>query len=356
MPSVSERLVPRPADADVPGGCLPPGPLQPPALPERPGDAPTRLERGATNSIGRMLGLVGDEWTLLILQRALRGVTRYGHFLEQLPISNAVLTARLATMAREGVLTRVVYQQRPVRAEYVLTARGRAMWPILIAIWEWERRWVTRHAQTLPDMEHTACGNHFSPVLQCTTCRAAVTIRDVEGRFGPSGAWNRSVPGGTTRRRPASEARTDAGLFPETMTIFGNRWSAAITGASLRGVRRFGDFEEALGAPPAVVAERLRAFTDIGFLAPVAGERPDRFEYRLTEKGRAFYPPVALALEWAEHWYVAPEGPALVQRHRACGAALAVRLACDACGELIHGSDIRVVPRGGSGPRRPSLT
>ena len=43
------------------------------------------------------------------------------------PISNAVLSARLATMEREGLLRRVVYQQRPVRAEYVLTPRGRVL-------------------------------------------------------------------------------------------------------------------------------------------------------------------------------------------------------------------------------------
>ncbi len=90
-----------------------------------PGSVPTALEPGSTNAIGRMLGLLGDEWTLLILQRALRGTTRYGQFLDEVAISNAVLSARLATMEREGLLRRVVYQERPVRAEYVLTSRGR---------------------------------------------------------------------------------------------------------------------------------------------------------------------------------------------------------------------------------------
>jgi DNA-binding HxlR family transcriptional regulator len=325
-----------------------------------PAIAPTRLEAGSTNAIGRMFGLLGDEWTLLILQRALRGTTRYGQLLDELAISNAVLTARLATMEREGLLHRVVYQDRPVRAEYVLTSRGRGLWPVMIAIWDWERRWVPRHAQTLPDMSHALCGQHFAPALTCTTCREVVRSGDVRTEWGPSGSWERSVPESSTRRRSDPGAdRTTAGLFPETMAIFGNRWSSALIGASLRGLTRFGDFEEALGAPPSLVAERLRAFCDIGVLEArgrrgrVASRVPGRAEYRLTEKGNAFYPVVAVATEWAQHWYAAEEGPALVQHHLPCEASLTVVLSCDQCTADLHGSDIEVVPRAGRrGARR----
>ena len=63
---------------------------------------PTRLPAGGPNAIGHMLGLLGDEWTLLLLQQALQGVTRYGQFKETLPISNSVLTARLRSMRLIG--------------------------------------------------------------------------------------------------------------------------------------------------------------------------------------------------------------------------------------------------------------
>jgi len=55
---------------------------------------PTELPAGGTNAVGRMLGLLGDEWTLLILQQASLGATRYGQFTARLPISHAVLTRR----------------------------------------------------------------------------------------------------------------------------------------------------------------------------------------------------------------------------------------------------------------------
>jgi hypothetical protein len=44
---------------------------------------PTTLTPGGTNAVGRILGLLGDEWTLLIIQQALLGATRYGEFIER---------------------------------------------------------------------------------------------------------------------------------------------------------------------------------------------------------------------------------------------------------------------------------
>ncbi|MFI5430125.1 winged helix-turn-helix transcriptional regulator [Aeromicrobium sp. UC242_57] len=105
---------------------------------------PTHLEPGATNAIGRSLGLLGDEWTLLILQQALQGVGRFGQFMKALPISNSVLTSRLNLLVREGLLRRNIYQTNPLRAEYLVTDRSRALWPFMLAIWEWERRWVDK--------------------------------------------------------------------------------------------------------------------------------------------------------------------------------------------------------------------
>src|SRR4051794_3876450 len=116
-----------------------------------------------------MLGVLGDEWTLLIAQQALLGATRYGEFAARLPISNAVLTRRLSAMTDDGLLARSIYRDRPPRYEYVLTPRGRSLWPVLTAIWEWERRWVPDHAERLPAMHHLGCDADFAPLV---TCRA----------------------------------------------------------------------------------------------------------------------------------------------------------------------------------------
>lgn len=320
-------------------------------------DGPTLLEAGGTNAIGRMLGLLGDEWTLLILQHSLWGVRRYGQLMTAIPISNAVLTSRLRLLTQEDMLERRTYQRHPPRAEYRPTARSRSLWRVLLSIWAWERQWVPDHADRLPIMRHATCGSDFTPVLGCEACGAAVRARNISVEWGPSGSWPRSVPHASTRRRSEVEgAPSQSGMFPDTMAIFGNRWSSALLGAAFRGLTRFSEFESSLGAPPTLIADRLRVFLAIGVLEPVDNPgRSDRTHYRLTPKGRGFFPVVAMSLQWADRWFQAPEGPALDLRHTECGQAFRGVLRCDQCAECLAGADVLVATGGpGARPRPPA--
>ncbi|MGH3559837.1 MAG: winged helix-turn-helix transcriptional regulator, partial [Mycobacterium sp.] len=245
-----------------------------------------------------MLGLFGDEWALLIIQQALLGATRYGEFMDRLPISNSVLTNRLRVLTDSGLLVRAAYRTRPVRAEYLISQRGRAFWPVLLSIWEWERRWVPEHVRRLPGMHHLVCGSDFAPQLTCRSCAEVVTEKQVVARWGPSGSWPRSVPEAVTRRRAATEdGHNQAGLFPETMSMFGNRWAAALLMCAFLGTTRFTDFQTQLGAPPTVLAGRLQTFCANGVLTASRQAGPQRIRYQLTEKGRAFFPVLIAALQ-----------------------------------------------------------
>ncbi|MFR9751391.1 winged helix-turn-helix transcriptional regulator [Nocardia sp. 004] len=309
--------------------------------------SPTLLEPGSANALARTLGLLGDEWTLLLLRCAVLGATRYHRFRAELPISDAVLAARLETLVRESLLERRVYQEHPLRAEYVLTPRGSSVWPILLSIWEWERTWVPDHHEVLPVMRHRVCGAEFAPLLCCSSCAGRADAAHVSTRWGPSGRWPRSVPEATTRRRPRGRQRGDhPGFFPETMAVFGNRWSSAVVGAAFQGVRRFSDFQDALGIPPSLLTERLNDLCARGVLRPLRlPGRSGWAEYRLTGKGLGFFPVVVTTLQWAERWYQAQEGPALRWTHRECGAEFLAVLTCAHCAEPLRGADIEVRPR-----------
>ncbi|GAA0601556.1 helix-turn-helix domain-containing protein [Kutzneria viridogrisea] len=295
--------------------------------------APTVLRAGGPNAVGVMLGLLGDEWTLLILREALLGARRFVDWRARLPISNAVLTARLNRLAGAGLLDRHAYQDRPPRWEYRLTERGAGVWPVLLCIWAWEATWVPEHVERLPVRVHAACGQAFDPVLVCAACEQPVTAApdQLTGGFGPSGGWARSVPDASTRRRSVGG---DAGLFPQTTALMGNRWSAALLGAAFLGVHRFAEFQRCLAAPPTVVADRIRRFCELGVLR----ER----DYRLTAKGRAFLPVVLTAVDWAQRWFHAEEGPALEHVHTACGASFSPALSCSACAGRLCRVDVRV--------------
>lgn len=285
-----------------------------------------------------MLGLLGDEWTLLVVQQALLGATRYAEFMTRLPISNSVLTRRLQALTRDGLLDRRSYQTNPPRAEYLTTPRSRSLWPVLLCIWEWERHWVPDHAERLPGMRHHACGGDFAPLLTCRSCGEAASEKDVVAQWGPSGSWSRSMPVTSTRRRSeADQTGGAAGLFPQTMSVMGNRWGFALLVAAFVGMSRFTEFQTQLGAPPGSIADRLSIFT-ANEVMTLAGNR-----YRLTEKGRALYPVLVSALQWAQRWFRAPEGPAVILTHTACGRRFIAVLACDQCAQPLTGAQVAAV-------------
>jgi DNA-binding HxlR family transcriptional regulator/peroxiredoxin len=93
-------------------------------------------------AIASALDVVGDGWTLLIVRDTARGVRRFDALQRELGVSRKVLTERLKLLVEQGVLARERYQDRPPRYEYLLTARGRALLPVLIALQDWGDGWV----------------------------------------------------------------------------------------------------------------------------------------------------------------------------------------------------------------------
>jgi DNA-binding HxlR family transcriptional regulator len=307
----------------------------------------------AGNSSAVALGLAGDEWNLAIIRLAIMsGVCRYSGFQDGLGIANSVLAVRLRRLTEAGVFTAEPYQQAPPRHEYVLTDCGRDLWQVLLTIWSWESVWVTEHAEPLPAMYHSACGEEFAPVMRCRACGGLAGIQNVRGESGPSGGLARSVPQATTRRRSAAGS-PGPGLVPQTIALIGNRWSAAALAAVFLGARRFTDVLTMTGAPPAMVSDRLRTFCRMGVLEAVAadpgtGSGPGRGQYRLTGKGRAFFPHIMVLLSWGDRWFRAPEGPALLLTHTSCAGDFTPVLHCSACDRELHGSHIQV---GGDPPK-----
>jgi DNA-binding HxlR family transcriptional regulator len=310
----------------------------PAAAPET-GTEPAPVE----NSNAIALGLIGDEWNLAIARLAIQdGVRRYKDFRDRLGIANSVLTVRLRRLTEAGVFTMAQYSDAPRRYEYLLTERGRDLWKVLLTIWSWEAVWVTEHIEPLPPMRHAECGQEFSPVMHCLTCGKPAGIHDVRVTFGPSGGFERSVPRATTRRRSAGGS-PGPGLVPQTIELIGNRWSASAIAAAFLGARRFTDMLEMMGAPPTIVSDRLRKFCQMGVLETVPAKvGSGRAEYRLTDKGRAFFPHVMVMLEWGDRWFRAPEGPASLYTHATCGGEFHPVLYCSVCVRELHGSQVQV--------------
>lgn len=88
--------------------------------------------------------LIGGRWTGAIINRLLDGRARYNELRATIPeISDRMLSERLRELESENVVTRIVVPESPIRVEYELTPKGRALEDTMSAIGKWATRWVT---------------------------------------------------------------------------------------------------------------------------------------------------------------------------------------------------------------------
>ncbi len=88
--------------------------------------------------------LLGRRWTGAIVRELLSGTERFAEIRDAIPdLSDRMLSERLKELEREGIVTRVVHAETPVRIEYRLTEKGKALTPVLEAIRQWGYEWLT---------------------------------------------------------------------------------------------------------------------------------------------------------------------------------------------------------------------
>lgn len=90
--------------------------------------------------IARSLECVGEWWSMLIIRDALQGLRRFDEFARSLDIAPSMLTRRLNALVEAGMLAKHPYSQRPLRYEYVPTAKAEDFGGVLLALVAWGNR------------------------------------------------------------------------------------------------------------------------------------------------------------------------------------------------------------------------
>ena len=100
-------------------------------------------------NLARAVDLIGDRWTLLILRSAMYGVRRFDDFQTELGTPRTILSGRLKALVEAGLMDKRVYkvEGRRARPEYVLTGKGEALRPVLIALTQWGDDWLGGEGQ-----------------------------------------------------------------------------------------------------------------------------------------------------------------------------------------------------------------
>ena len=127
----------------------------------------------------------------------------------------------------------------------------------------------------------------------------------------------------------------------KTLEIVGERWTVLILREIFFGRCRFDEMAQNLGIARNVLTQRLQRLQEEDVVTKVAyQQRPERFEYRLTEKGLDLWPVMVTLMQFGDRYY-APDGPPVVLTHRDCGGTLDEHRICMTCGEKLTAKDVR---------------
>ena len=128
------------------------------------------------------------------------------------------------------------------------------------------------------------------------------------------------------------------------LSAVGDRWTVLILREAFLGVKRFEVFRERLSIARNILTSRLRELVRDGILQKTRyQDKPERFEYRLTEKGTALYPVLVTLMAWGDQWMDDGLGPPILLVHQPCEHVLAPVVTCAHCGQLVAPREVRTV-------------
>lgn len=120
------------------------------------------------------------------------------------------------------------------------------------------------------------------------------------------------------------------------LSVVGDRWTMLILRDCFQGIRRFEQMQERLGITRHVLSDRLKKLEQAGVLHREAyQQRPVRFEYRLTDSGKALYPVIVTLVDWANANAPSRTGSSVTLVDRETGEAVSPRLVDTRTGKVI---------------------
>jgi DNA-binding HxlR family transcriptional regulator len=161
----------------------------------------------ANRSIAKAIDAVGTRSALLIVREALSGTRRFDEFARRIGIGEPATAARLKDLTAAGLLERAPYQQpgQRTRYEYQLTAKGRDLLPVIVALRQWRDRWAVDNDGPPLVMRHNGCGAPVHAELCC-----------VEGHHVDADGTPRSSPAASTGSTTAAFRASSSLCTPDS--------------------------------------------------------------------------------------------------------------------------------------------
>lgn len=261
----------------------------------------------AASIVPAVLDVLGQRWSLAIIQALQQQETSFCQLLAALGIPRSTLAVRLKHLQSMGCL-------EPAAHGYRLSAAGHALLPVvsLAQAWSGNNRVIYRHA----------CGRDFVPVLRCAHCLEPIRARDISLE-APGEPPDLKLP------KPLRRSRAEFSLPASfgAAEILGDRWTALIIALGFFGVQRYSDLARHLAIAPNILAARLQRLCEEQVL------RRDGPRYHFSESGLQLFPLIVALSEWGDNWLRPPGQRPTRMVHLPCGHTLSPQLCCGGCGQ-----------------------
>src|ERR1700716_3613319 len=132
----------------------------------------------------RTLESVGEWWSILILRDAFQGCTRFEEFQRSLGIAPNILARRLKHLTERGLFERRLYHRKPNWYEYVLTAKGRDFFPVVVAMFAWGNKYLAPGGEALV-MADRKSALQLEPIIVAARTLTPITLDNVVLVPGP---------------------------------------------------------------------------------------------------------------------------------------------------------------------------
>ncbi|NQD76477.1 helix-turn-helix domain-containing protein [Pseudomonas sp. CM27] len=116
-------------------------------------------ENNAQCPVARALEVLGDRWALMILRDAFDGLRRFSEFQKNLGLAKNILATRLKLLVESGLLEMQPASDGSAYKEYVLTGKGRSVFPVVVSLRQWGEKFLFEAGEVRSELVEAASGH-----------------------------------------------------------------------------------------------------------------------------------------------------------------------------------------------------
>ncbi len=137
----------------------------------------------STTLFDEISGVIGDRWSTLIIRSIFTRLNKFDEIREDTQIASSVLSVRLAQLCDRGILVKTQLAEGPGRHRYLLTDKGKDIYPILLFLLVWGDQWYAAPEGPPLILTHRPCREPLAPEMACSACAKTIRLGELDVRL-----------------------------------------------------------------------------------------------------------------------------------------------------------------------------